>query len=291
MFKLINCTGNTYYLACYANVGVYYLGNDEVMLIDSGDHHKSVGDLDAILTERGWRVKMIVNTHSHGDHIYGNSFFYNKYGCDIYASDIECGMIQQTMVDRKFFYNGIPINTPKNPLYEILDTQVKVLTKDVLPEGFDIISLPGHCHNMIGIKTADDVWFLGDAILAPQTYDDYKIPFNLDINASIETTEMLSHFEGKWFVPSHIEPCADIREIAKYNMDKLIELKSYIYSICNQKSFEEILTQADKDMGLCFTLDKYAKISITVKGFLQALIEDKKITAVIENGRMIYVKL
>ncbi|MCM1544670.1 MAG: MBL fold metallo-hydrolase, partial [Ruminococcus sp.] len=182
MFKFIQCGENTYYLACFANIGVYYLGNSEVMLIDSGDHKKSVGDLDKALTERGWKVKMIVNTHAHSDHIYGNEFFVQKYGCEVYASEVERHLVAQTKVDEKFFYNAVPIPRSKNPLYSFLQTEVKLLTKDVLPAGFEIISLPGHTYNMIGIKTADDVWFLGDAILAKETFDGYKIPFNLSIN-------------------------------------------------------------------------------------------------------------
>lgn len=288
MFKFIQCAENTYYLACYANIGVYYLGNNEVLLIDSGDHKKSTGDLDAALTERGWRVKMIVNTHSHGDHIWGNKFFHEKYGCEIYASDIERYLVEQTKVDEKFFFNAVPITQGKNPLYTFLGTQVKLLTKDVLPQGFDIMPLPGHSHNMVGIKTADGVWFLGDAVLTPQTFEGYKIPFNLSINDCIKTAEMLSNFEGRWFVCSHVEPCGDIRELARYNAKKLTEIKDYFYSICDGKSFEEIFRQADIDMGIGLNLDKYAKIGIAVKGYLQALLEDGKITAETDDGRMVY---
>lgn len=291
MFKLIQCAENTYYLSCFANIGVYYLGNNEVLLIDSGDHKKSVGDLDKILSERGWKVKMIVNTHAHSDHIYGNEFFTEKYGCEVYASDIERYLVAQTKIDEKFFYNAVPIPRSKNPLFSFLGTKVKLLTKDALPKGFDIISLPGHTYNMVGIKTADNVWFLGDALLSPQTFEGYKIPFNLNINDCIETAKMLANFQGNFFVPSHVTPSSSIKELAEFNAKRLTEIKEYIYKICDGKSLEEIITQTDCDMKLDLNLDKYAKITISTKGYLQALIDDGKITAKIENGKMIYVKI
>ena len=81
MFEVKHIQGNTYYLRCFSNIGIYDLGGGEVILIDTGDHKKSVTDLYNALEERNWRVKAIFNTHSHLDHIAGNRFFREKYGC------------------------------------------------------------------------------------------------------------------------------------------------------------------------------------------------------------------
>lgn len=290
MFKFIQCAANTYYLACYANIGVYVLSDSQVILVDSGDHKKSTTDLDNALTERGLKVKTIINTHSHGDHIWGNKFFLEKYGCDIYAPELERYLVEQTKIDERFFYNAVPISRGKFPLYTYLGADVKRLDSLCLPEGFELLPLDGHSHNMTGIKTPDDVWFLGDALLAPQTYDSYKIPFNLNINGCIKTADMLQGLKGKLFVCSHVPAMEDIKELAIYNANKLRELKEYFYSVSDGKTVEEIIIQADKDMGLKLDLDKYAKVTISVKGYLQALIEDNRLDAKIDNAKMIYIK-
>lgn len=291
MFEFIKCAKNTYYLKAFANVGIYDLGNGEVILIDSGDHKKSVEDLDTFLSERNFRVKMIINTHSHIDHISGNKFFKEKYGCEVYASEIECSLVSEPNIEGLFFFNGVPIRRLPDTRVTDKGTPAKLLTADVLPEGFETVSLPGHNFNMIGVKTPDDVWFIGDSILTKETFESYKVPFFLNINESIETAKMLPSLKGKLFVPAHAPASEDITELALFNAKRLTELKEYFYSICNGRSFEEILAKADEDFAMRLTPDKYAKCSITIKSHLQALINDGRITAEIERSRLVYKRL
>ncbi len=289
MFDFVKCAENTYYLKAFSNVGAYYLGNDEVILIDSTDHKKSLGDLDKALCEKGWRVKMIVNTHSHLDHITGNRFFKEKYGCEIYASEIENLLCEEPNIEGTFYFNAVPLRKKfGNGHKSEQGVKTKVLQKDTLPEGFETISLPGHNFNMIGVKTPDDVWFLGDSILMKETFESYKIPFFLNVNDSIETARKLAKLKGKLFVPAHAPQSEDIKELALYNAEKLEEIKEYIFSICNGRSLEEILEKADSDLELHFNADKYSKISLSTRSHLQALLEDEKITASIERSRLVY---
>ena len=291
MFEFIKCAKNTYYLKAFANVGIYDLGNGEVILIDSGDHKKSVEDLDTFLSERNFRVKMIINTHSHIDHISGNKFFKEKYGCEVYASEIECSLVSEPNIEGLFFFNGVPIRRLPDTRVTDKGTPAKLLTADVLPQGFETVSLPGHNFNMIGVKTPDNIWFIGDSILTKETFESYKVPFFLNINESIETAKMLPSLKGKLFVPAHAPASEDITELALFNAKRLTELKEYFYSICNGRSFEEILAKADEDFAMRLTPDKYAKCSITIKSHLQALINDGRITAEIERSRLVYKRL
>lgn len=289
MFNLIHCAGNTYYLKCFSNIGVYYLGNDEVILIDGGDHKKSVGDLDAALCERGWKVKMLINTHCHLDHICGNRFFRDKYGCEIYSSDLEYYLIEASTLEPSFYYMGVPTNRERNFFFKPYGTKAKLLTDDILPEGFEIISLPGHSFNMIGIKTPDNVWFLGDAVLDEMTYEGYKLPFFHEVNNSIATMEMLKTLEGDWFVPSHTPAMQDITALADYNAEALRKIKDFYYDNCEGKTFQELFIDSCEKLGVDINnVDKFAKIEITIKAFLQALIEDGKLTAEIKDLKMIY---
>lgn len=289
MFELKHLKGSTYYLQCFSNIGVYDLGNGEVILIDAGDHKKSVTDLYNALEEKHWRVKAIFNTHSHLDHIAGNRFFKEQYGCKAYASEMERFYCKYTQIDIAEIFMSVPIKINQSSMLNNPGTETELLTKDILPEGFEIMPLPGHTFNMVAIKTPDDVWFIGDAVLAKMTYDGYKIPFFFDINKSIETCEMLSEMTAAFFVPSHDLPYeGSIRELALYNADKLRELKEYIFSVSDGRSLEEILQKADEDMHMSYNLEKYARVRFTVKAFLQSLISDGRITAEIKEGKLVY---
>ena len=49
-----------------------------------------------------------------------------------------------------------------------------------LPEGFEILNMPGHTFGMIGVKTPDDVWFVADSIMNRKALK--KNPFGFLIN-------------------------------------------------------------------------------------------------------------
>lgn len=288
MFKLIQCAESTYYLKCFANTGVYYLGNGEVILIDSCDHKKSYTDLDAQLEERGWRVKLIINTHAHVDHIFGDRFFKEKYGCEVCSSRIESHMTDISDIEGRIYFNAVPINRQNNYFFKPVSTFSKPLSDVKLPEGFEILPLPGHTFSMIGVKTPDNVWFLGDAVLSKGTFESYKLPFFFDVNESIKTQKMLTSLKGKLFVPSHSPACEDIAPLALYNADCLEKLKDYFLSISDGRTVEEIFALCCKELGMKFGMDQFGKLIFTVKCFLQALIDDGKLTADITDYRLVY---
>lgn len=291
MFRLIQCAKNTYYLKCFANTGVYYLGNGEVILIDSCDHKKSYSDLNAQLEERGWRVRMIINTHAHADHIFGDRFFREKYGCEICSSRTESHLTDISDIEGRIYFNAVPINRKNNYFFRPVSIYSKPLTEVSLPEGFEILSLPGHTFGMIGVKTPDDVWFLGDAVLSKVTFESYKMPFFFDVNESIRTQKMLATLKGQLFVPSHADVCEDIAPLALYNADCLEKLKEYFLSISDGRTVEEIFALCCRQLDLKFGMDQFGKLIFTVKCFLQALIDDGKLTAELCDYHLVYKKI
>lgn len=291
MFKLKKCAENTYYLSCYCNSGIYDLGNGEVILIDSCDHKKSVKDLDFYLEENSWKIKAIINTHCHLDHIAGNKYFKEKYGCNIYSSAAQSVLIKEPSIQVSFFFNAVSSPYNNDQFFNSVKAPCLPIEDFSLPDGFEIAVLQGHTIDQIAVKTPDDVWFIGDTILAQETFESYKIPFFENINKSIECAETISEkLKGSLFVPSHAVPCKNIDPLAQKNVQYLRELKKYMLNICENKTLEEILSFCEKDLTLNLTNDKYAKISWTVKSILQALIEDEEIKTEVHDGKLIYLK-
>ena len=87
MYELMQAGPCSYYMDCPSKVGFIVLG-DEVCLVDTG------GDKDAgkkalrLAQGRGWRVKLVLNTHSHADHIGGNRLVQQRTGAPVYAPGI-----------------------------------------------------------------------------------------------------------------------------------------------------------------------------------------------------------
>lgn len=288
MFDIVKTHGNTFYYSSFSNVGVYKLNKSEVILIDSCDHKRMVRTLDEILEKNSLKVKTIINTHCHVDHINGNKFFYDKYGCEILAPKQECSFIAYPDREPEFYYLGIDTDKTRNPFFVTAPSVAKELTDSNVPEGFEIIPLPGHAFEMIGVRTPDDVVFLADAILSKKTWDEYKLPFFHDVNASLKTLENIQNIKAKLFVPTHDEPLEDICELAQYNIKSLQHKKDLIYELCDGKGFDALFAQTIEKLDLRLHTTKYPMYAVMVRNLLQSLVDDDAICGVLENNYFVY---
>lgn len=290
MFEVKHLKGNTYYYEAFTNVGIYVTKEGKAILIDSCDHKRMVRGLDRQLTEMGLTVDTVINTHSHPDHICGNAFFKEKYGCRILSSAKEQPFIRFVGLDVDFHYAGIDINKSVNPFYAPESTDAEVITEENLPRGIEVISLPGHNYEMLGVRTDDGVLFLADSILSKKTWETHALPYFYNINQTIDTLKEVREMKGEIYVPSHDEPTNEIRNLADYNIERLSEIKERILALCENRTFEEIFYTYTEKMQIKFTPDKYPFNSAMVRNFLQALIEDKVLGTRVENGRLVYFK-
>ena len=288
MFDIVETLGNTFYFSAFSNVGIYKLNKSEVVLIDSCDHKRMVRSLDKILENNNLRVKTIIDTHCHVDHIVGNKFFHDKYGCEILAPRGECSFIEYPDREPQFYYSGINTDKTRNPFFTVEPSVATELTCDNTPEGMEIIPLPGHAFDMVGVRTADDVVFLADSILSRKTWDEYKLPFFHDVNESLKTLENLKNIKAKLFIPSHDEPLEDICELADYNIKSMNQRKELIYDLCYGRGFDELFAAVMRKLDLRLVTAKYPHYAIMVRNLLQSLVEDDVICAETENLALTY---
>lgn len=224
MYELIQIAENSYCIQSPAKIGIYKLNETEVCLIDTGND-KDVGKkVKKVLDANGWTLKAIYNTHSNADHIGGNQYLQKQTGCKIYAPGIECDFTNHPILEPAYLYGGCP---PKDLRHKFLVAQecaAEYLTESVLPEGLEIINLPGHFFDMVGFRTKDDVLYLADCLSSKETLDKYQISVLYDVGNYLKTLEMVKNIKAKMFVPSHAEPTEDISELAQYNIDKVHEI-------------------------------------------------------------------
>jgi len=290
MFEVRHLKGNTYYFEAFTNVGIYRLDESRVVLIDGTDHKRMAKAVNNYLKAENLTVDTIICTHCHVDHICGNRDFYEKYGCRILSTEKEKPFIAQPDLEGTFYYSGVDTDKSRNPFFTVEPSVIETLTEENLPDGLEIISLPGHSFDMIGVKTADGVFFAADSILSEKTWTEHKAPFFRNVNESIETLKKLKETEADIYVPSHNAPLTDIKNLADYNISKLESLKETAYELCDTVGFDEMFTAFLKKLSLSIRTEKYVNYSVMLKNLLQALVDDGKIKAVMDGDKFVYVR-
>ncbi len=291
MYELIQVSGNSYYIQSPAKIGLVKVSDTEVCLIDSGNDKDAGKKVRRVLEENGWTLKAIYNTHSHADHIGGNKYLQTQTGCDIYASGIEQYFTCAPVLEPAFLYGGCPGKELRHKFLMAQESDAKALTEVVLPEGWGMISLPGHSFDMVGFRTPDDVVYLADCLSSRETIDKYKIGFIYDVGAYIETLEFVKQMKAKVFVPSHTAPTEDIAELAQYNIDKVLEVADKIVELCHQPiGFEQLLKELFEAYELTMTFEQHALVGSTVRSYLTWLKENGRIEVQVEGNGITYRK-
>lgn len=288
MFEVKHIKGNTCYFEAFTNVGIYRLDEKRVVLIDSTEHKRMVKAINNYLTAENLTVDTIICTHCHVDHICGNKDFYDKYGCKILSTEKEKAFIAEPDLEPSFYYAGIDTDKSRNPFFLVEPSIAETVSAENLPEGLEILPLPGHSFDMIGVRTPDDVVFLADSILSEKTWMQHKVPFFHNVNKAIETLKMIRGLKAELFVPSHNEPLKDITALADYNIEKLIELKETVFSVCDGLSFDDLFCELMKALSLQIRTEKYPNYAVMVRNILQSLVDEDRIKGTFDDGKFIY---
>jgi len=291
MYELIQVSDKCYYIQSPAKIGLVITGDDEVCLIDSGNDRDAGKRIKRILEEKGWSLNAIYNTHAHADHCGGNQYLQKQTGCDIYASEIERDFAEHTILEPSYLFGADPPEELKHKFLMARGCDAMLMTKESMPEGMEMIPLPGHSFDMVGFRVSDDVVFLADCISSEETLHKYQISFLVDVAAYLDTLEMIQEMEGRIFIPSHAEPTDDISPLAKANIAKVRETGDTIVDICTDSlPFDTILKRIFDRYGLAMTFEQHALVGSTVRSYLTWLKDEGRLTASIEDNTLIWKK-
>lgn len=292
MYELIKVSQDSYYIQCPAKIGIFKISESEVCLIDSGNDKNAGKKVKKILDAQGWTLRMILNTHSHADHIGGNNYLAKETGCKIYAGGIERDFTRHPILEGISLYGGYTPNDLRHKFILAEESDAEELTSDILPQGIEMIGLPGHSFDMAGFKTASGTVFLGDCLSSREILEKYKIGYIYDVKSYLSTLEKVGMMEGEIFIPSHTEPTDDIRELVRYNIDTVNSIGDKICILCQTpKSFETILKELFDEYGLKMNFEQYALVGSTVRSYLAWLKDEGRITVNFEGNKLLWASL
>ena len=292
MYELIQVAERSYYIQCPAKIGLVKLNHTDVCLIDSGNDKDAGRKVRQILDANGWRLQAIYNTHSTADHIGGNKYLQNQTKCRIYAPGIDCALVRRPLLEPSFLYGGYPFHDLRHKFLMAQESDAEELTQAVLPEGFELLPLPGHFFDMVGFRTPDNVIYLADCLSSRETLDKYQIVFIYDVGAYLDTLEKVKKLDASFFVPAHAPVAEEIGALAEYNRDKVLEIGERITALCAQPlCFESILQKLFAHYALTMNFEQYALVGSTVRSYLAWLKDQGRLEVRFQDNMLLWARV
>ena len=289
MFELIQVTERSYYIQSPAKIGLVRLEGADVCLIDSGNDKDAGRKVRQLLDANGWRLTAIYNTHSNADHIGGNRYLQGQTKCRVFAPGIERAFTRYPLLEPSFLYGGYPPKDLRHKFLMAQESDAEELTEETLPEGFQLIPLPGHFFHMAGIRTPDGVVYLADCLSSRETLEKYRIGFVYDVAAYLETLERVKAMTAARFIPAHAAATEDIAPLAQYNIDQVLAVAEQIVALCREPlCFETILQKLFGLYGLTMDFEQYVLVGSTVRSYLAWLKDTGRLTARFEDNALLW---
>jgi hydroxyacylglutathione hydrolase len=159
------------------NTYVVYNQFNDCLIVDPGCYYsEECEQLQTFIQEMDLRPRMLLNTHCHLDHIFGNKFVAETFGLLPHIHRLEKQVHEYAPVSALMFncpfnvYTGDFIFIDENATIKLGDDQLKVLFT------------PGHSPGSLSFYTADDGFILSGDVLFQQSIGRTDLPGgNLDV--------------------------------------------------------------------------------------------------------------
>ncbi len=281
--------GNTYLIPSAANIGLY-LREGRAILIDSGNDDEAGRQLAKLIAEQGWSLELIVHTHSNADHIGGNAFLQKKTGCRIAATALEAPFISHPPLEGAFLYGGFPLPALRNKFLQAKPSTVTDLIAEegpILDTGLAALPLPGHYFGMIGVRTPDDVLFLGDSLFAAEILEKYPLFFLYDIAGHLQTLARLRSTPADLYVPSHAPPTTELAPLLDANAGRVAANATAIAEACaGGAGIDQILTRLCERFAIALDSNQYVLVGASVRSYLAYLVTEGQLTTEFSTGTL-----
>ncbi|MBN2261162.1 MAG: MBL fold metallo-hydrolase [Clostridiales bacterium] len=293
--NLIQIKNNTYYFDNPSVIGLYRLNDTDVLLIDTGLDDDAARKVLRIIDERNWKIKAVINTHSHADHCGGNHFIQKRTDALFYATAFEKSYIETPSSEPHYLFGSYP---PKIMRAKFLQANPSIINRlierdNMIIEGVDfkIIDLKGHSPGHIGIITQDDVFFVGDAVIESKIVEKYKFLYNYSLRDLLEALNKVLEINAEYYVLSHGGVKRTIKDDIEINMIAINSLNEFILGMLNKEyNKNDIHREMTKYFGIEETISNYYLNDSLLSSHLAYLIEENMIEFYVSSGEIFYKK-
>lgn len=293
--NIINIKGNTYCIDTGMTYLPFYKLNDKnIILMDSGYKEEKDG-IEELLDKSNLRIKTIISSHAHPDHIGNNAYFKEKYNCKIAMTRDEAflcasyanfkAFYDQPMTLMKSYYNSLVCETD----IIISEKQNSIIINEV---DFKLFHTFGHSSHQICIITPDDVCYLADSLITHETMAGTKIPYAFVLKDDLESKKALAQLNNSKYIIAHKGVLNDIKDLIDDNIEYYSGIANSVYDeITKPMTFEDIMKCIIRKNHIDVkSVYKYKMVERMLKSYVEYLYETGKIDTIIDNCFIKYVR-
>lgn len=293
---LTKLTDSVYVLQGPTNIGLIVSSSGDAVVIDTGIDESVARKFLREAEQEGFKIKTIINTHSHADHIGGNSFIQSRTGAEIYTSAQEAPFVRNPLLEPIMLLgSAFPW---KEMQHKFLYAKPSIVTGEITPGSceifgvnLEIVSLPGHSIGQIGVS-ADGVLFVGDAFISSKLLQKHGIPYNVHIEEYFRTLIKLEEFDCTWYVPSHGLPARDIREDLEVNRETIQKQLALVENwLIEPLAAEDLLSKLCSYSEVSATSPAFFFLyRTTVMAYLSYLYEQGRVKTLLQDNRLLWCR-
>jgi glyoxylase-like metal-dependent hydrolase (beta-lactamase superfamily II) len=296
----VELASDVYHLQSGSNLGLV-VRDGQGLLIDTG--------LDGDAGRRALRIAegldvtltAIVVTHAHADHFGGAHDLQRRLDLPLYAPTVEASMVESPIIEPLYLFGGA------SPLEELrgkftlaeparVDHVVEPGPLAIGPFQVEVVSLPGHALNQIGVAVSDaerSVFFCADALFPAETIRKHKVTFCVDLDETLATLERLPELPYDCFAPGHgpaYEAGEEIAAACAVNRERLMAVRERVEAALEAPLETPGLVQEVADhFGLRMTTPTaYFLTRTTVLAALSSLEKAGEVEATMEGNRLLW---
>jgi glyoxylase-like metal-dependent hydrolase (beta-lactamase superfamily II) len=290
--------GRALYLPGSNNLGVIATGDGGAIAVDTGLDKDTGRALRRALDEAGLRLRAIISTHHHADHVGGNDFLLrNLPDVEVWAPPLEAALIAHPILEPVYLSLGARpaaalqtkwLLSKGSPVHHLLAGR----SAEVAGVRLDVLPLPGHSIGQVGVAV-DGVCFVADGLFGPTVLEKHGIPYAHDVGAQLASLAAIAARDDAFFLPGHgaLLPRGELEGALEANREAVERSSEAVMAALDQPGgLDAVAQRVASRLGLTLAgIPQYAIFASAVSAHLTHLEAQGRALLLLEENRLLWM--
>lgn len=279
----------------FMTIPFYQFDENQIILMDSGMYREQK-ELLALLDGQGLKVRAVLTSHAHYDHVGSHVILQREHGAKLYAGMLDAALMQNAECLQAEFYCNTIEEIKKIYPYMIMQINQRISSDQdrIIIEGvlFRVLHLPGHAPEHLVFITPDNVAYLGDLLIGENAISEVSLMFEQDMKSQLSSIRSLDRLSCSAYVLAHGGVYPDIRLLQKLNESALHQQADRVLALFQGwNSFEELTGMAAEKLTRMHYAWGLYNVERIMRCMIHYLLEESRIERRVKNGVFQYHKI